>query len=92
MIASSDSNVRSLPIVRRPPGIQNGLDPPTWIIVRLVMEPAEVGHLDRALHQLLKSLNLDGVPNLAQVMLGASEEPNLGLYTLMKGIVGRLRR
>ena len=26
-----------------------------------------------------------GIPNLDQVMLGASEEPNLGLYTLVKG-------
>jgi hypothetical protein len=58
----------------------------------MVMEPAEVGHLDQVLRQLFKSLNLDGIPNLAQVMLGASEEPNLGLCTLVKGIVGRLLR
>jgi hypothetical protein len=51
----------------------------------MVMESAEVGHLDQVRCQLFKSLNLDGIPNLDQVMLGAS-----GLYTLVKGIVGRL--
>jgi hypothetical protein len=51
----------------------------------MVMEPAEVGHLDQVLRQLLRSLNLDRIPNLAQVMLGPSEEPNLGLYTLLQG-------
>lgn len=38
-------------IVRRAPGIQIGLDPPARLIVRLVMEPAEVCHLDQELRQ-----------------------------------------
>ena len=58
----------------------------------MVMKPGEVGHLTRCSANYSSRLNSDGIPNLDQVMLGASEEPNLGLYTLVKGIVGRLLR
>ena len=92
MIASSDSNVRFLPIVRRAPGMQSGLDPRTRLIVRMVMEPGGVGPSTRYSANYSSRSNCDGIPNLDQVMLGASEEPNLGLYTLVKGIVGRLLR
>ena len=58
----------------------------------MVMEPAEVGHLDQVLRQLFKSLKFRRYPKSDQVMLGASEEPNLGLCALVNGIVGRLLR
>jgi hypothetical protein len=93
VIASSDSNVRFLPIVRRAPGMQSGLDPRTRLIVRMVMEPGgSRATSTRCSANYSSRSNCDGIPNLDQVMLGASEEPNLSLYTLVKRIVGRLLR